>query len=282
MTMRFHFKFLSAFIIFLGATPAYSESDIQLAAYETKSPIMRVYGRSSAPVGYIKFCAISPIDCQRSRQKPGRFELTPARWRELEEINHIVNSTVEPLTDKELYGEVERWSYPKRYGDCEDYVLLKRKLLAQRGWPMSAPPDNSCPRRAWRRARSTHRPYRPRRFSPRQQTNRRRRLAPTALPICQTTILSQSIHVGVTRAQAGQAISRPDGNRLKQGTRYHKSSFKIKIYSRVKARITLTLPSRPQSGSNLEPASETSAGSFFYGVQSTTLRSRAKRLEFST
>ena len=136
--MGFHYIFLTAFIVLLGATPAQAESDIKRAAFETKSPIMRVFGRSSAPVGFIKFCAISPIDCQRSRQKPGRFEMTPARWRELEEINHIVNSTVEPVTDIELYGEVERWSYPKRYGDCEDYVLLKRKLLAQRGWPVSA------------------------------------------------------------------------------------------------------------------------------------------------
>ncbi len=102
------------------------------------SSIMRVYGLSRAPVGYVKFCAINPAECKRSDQTRRRLHLTPSRWRDLEEVNHIVNRTVEPVTDKELYGEVERWSFPKRYGDCEDYVLLKRKLLAERGWPMSA------------------------------------------------------------------------------------------------------------------------------------------------
>jgi predicted transglutaminase-like cysteine proteinase len=34
---------------------------------------------------------------------------------------------------------VERWSYPDDgYGDCEDYVLLKRKMLMQAGWPQQA------------------------------------------------------------------------------------------------------------------------------------------------
>jgi transglutaminase-like cysteine proteinase BTLCP len=30
---------------------------------------------------------------------------------------------------------VERWSYPNDgYGDCEDYVLLKRRILIESGW----------------------------------------------------------------------------------------------------------------------------------------------------
>jgi predicted transglutaminase-like cysteine proteinase len=34
---------------------------------------------------------------------------------------------------------VEKWSYPDDgYGDCEDYVLLKRRLLMQAGWPREA------------------------------------------------------------------------------------------------------------------------------------------------
>ena len=135
---RLMFTFLAVLSVMSGGTVAHGQSNVLVTQFETKSPIMRVFGQSSAPVGFIKFCAISPQDCRRTVKFHGRVELTPARWRDLEEINHIVNSTVEPVTDKELYGEVERWSYPKRYGDCEDYVLLKRKLLAQRGWPMSA------------------------------------------------------------------------------------------------------------------------------------------------
>jgi predicted transglutaminase-like cysteine proteinase len=39
----------------------------------------------------------------------------------------------------EHWGVVERWNYPDDgYGDCEDYALLKRKLLMQAGWPRQA------------------------------------------------------------------------------------------------------------------------------------------------
>jgi predicted transglutaminase-like cysteine proteinase len=37
------------------------------------------------------------------------------------------------------WGVIDRWNYPDDgYGDCEDYVLLKRKMLMQAGWPRQA------------------------------------------------------------------------------------------------------------------------------------------------
>lgn len=43
------------------------------------------------------------------------------------------------MTDMEQWGVVEKWSYPDTgRGDCEDYVLLKRRLLIQAGWPREA------------------------------------------------------------------------------------------------------------------------------------------------
>ena len=54
-------------------------------------------------------------------------------------INQWVNDTVKPMTDMDHWGVVERWNYPDDgYGDCEDYVLLKRKMLMQAGWPREA------------------------------------------------------------------------------------------------------------------------------------------------
>ena len=54
-------------------------------------------------------------------------------------INTWVNETIKPLTDFEHWGVVDRWSYPDDgYGDCEDYVLLKRRMLIQSGWPREA------------------------------------------------------------------------------------------------------------------------------------------------
>ena len=58
---------------------------------------------------------------------------------DLTRINKWVNDTVQPMTDLEHWGVVERWSYPDDgYGDCEDYVLLKRRMLMQAGWPRQA------------------------------------------------------------------------------------------------------------------------------------------------
>jgi predicted transglutaminase-like cysteine proteinase len=37
------------------------------------------------------------------------------------------------------WGMIDRWNYPDDgYGDCEDYVLLKRRMLMQAGWPRQA------------------------------------------------------------------------------------------------------------------------------------------------
>ena len=39
----------------------------------------------------------------------------------------------------EQWGVLEQWDYPNTSkGDCEDYVLLKRWLLIQAGWPRGA------------------------------------------------------------------------------------------------------------------------------------------------
>ncbi len=41
------------------------------------------------------------------------------------------------MTDMELYGRDEVWAYPVDAGDCEDFVLLKRKLLIEKGFPVN-------------------------------------------------------------------------------------------------------------------------------------------------
>jgi predicted transglutaminase-like cysteine proteinase len=54
-------------------------------------------------------------------------------------VNNWVNDSIQPVTDLEHWGVVERWNYPDDgKGDCEDYVLLKRRMLMQAGWPREA------------------------------------------------------------------------------------------------------------------------------------------------
>lgn len=71
--------------------------------------------------------------------KPAGVALTPERMAELQQVNDHVNSTIVEVSDMEQYGREDVWTLPTSgKGDCEDFALLKRKLLVQRGWPASA------------------------------------------------------------------------------------------------------------------------------------------------
>ena len=94
---------------------------------------------SRAPIGWIEFCAENKRECATKPAEARDVVLSPTAWADLLRINKWVNSKVKPMTDVEHWGVVERWSYPDDgYGDCEDYVLLKRRMLIQAGWPRSA------------------------------------------------------------------------------------------------------------------------------------------------
>jgi predicted transglutaminase-like cysteine proteinase len=94
---------------------------------------------SRPPIGWVDFCAQNRRECDTRSVRARDVALTPTAWRELVRINQTVNTTIKPLTDMEHWGVVERWSYPDDgYGDCEDYVLLKRRMLIQAGWPRQA------------------------------------------------------------------------------------------------------------------------------------------------
>ena len=45
---------------------------------------------------------------------------------------------IAPISDQDLYGEPERWVYPTDAGDCEDYLLLKKRYLEGLGFPPEA------------------------------------------------------------------------------------------------------------------------------------------------
>ncbi|MCH9764573.1 MAG: transglutaminase-like cysteine peptidase [Alphaproteobacteria bacterium] len=104
----------------------------------SKSPFMRVYGPVQPPYGYVRFCEAKPEECAAAGGEDRRFKPSPARLSQLDEINRKINRAIQPATDEEIYGMSEHWTIPGRRGDCEDYALLKRKVLMQRGWPASA------------------------------------------------------------------------------------------------------------------------------------------------
>ena len=99
---------------------------------------MTVLGLTSQPIGHYLYCQQNPKDCILSFASPFAPALTRDKWRQMVEINFHANSTVTPLTDIEIYNREEHWTLPGKYGDCEDFVLLKRQLLIDKGWPSSS------------------------------------------------------------------------------------------------------------------------------------------------
>jgi predicted transglutaminase-like cysteine proteinase len=115
----------------LPAAPAQAANDSPL--------FIAVGGATRAPIGWIEFCSDQPRECDGRVLEPRDIVLTQKSWKDLARINKMVNDGVKPMTDLEHWGVVERWSYPDDgYGDCEDYVLLKRRMLIQAGWPRQA------------------------------------------------------------------------------------------------------------------------------------------------
>jgi predicted transglutaminase-like cysteine proteinase len=128
--------------ILVTALAAAMTSMIGAAAAKTttEQPIHIAIGPTARPpIGWIEFCNEHPKDCAALPSQPRDIVLTPQAWRDLVRVNKWVNDTIKPLTDLEHWGVVERWSFPDDgKGDCEDYVLLKRRMLMQAGWPREA------------------------------------------------------------------------------------------------------------------------------------------------
>ncbi len=135
--MKRIFMCIAAMAAFAGPAGAMPE----VVAPETNtssSPFMRVYGPAQPPYGFVRFCERNPDACRARHIEDIRFQPTPERLSELDEVNRWVNHAIAPATDMEIYGVSEFWTYPVDRGDCEDYALLKQKILIQRGWPKSS------------------------------------------------------------------------------------------------------------------------------------------------
>ncbi len=92
-----------------------------------------------APIGWVEFCNEYRSECATKPSEPRDVVLTVKAWNDMLRVNNWVNESIKPMTDIEHWGVVEHWSYPDDgYGDCEDYVLLKRRMLMQAGWPREA------------------------------------------------------------------------------------------------------------------------------------------------
>lgn len=96
--------------------------------------LMATGGYTSQPIGHYEFCKKWPRECAQRPTDNGPEHMSGGLMRRLASVNRSVNGSVKPLNDVDIYGVDELWTYPaKGIGDCEDFVLEKRRRLSATG-----------------------------------------------------------------------------------------------------------------------------------------------------
>ena len=88
--------------------------------------------RQAKPIpAWAEFCKRYRTECTVDPAQPATITLTAITWSTILEVNRRVNRSVRSLPDRDHWGVADRWDLAEDgSGDCEDFQLLKRKLLA--------------------------------------------------------------------------------------------------------------------------------------------------------
>ncbi len=118
---------------FAGQTASIThQTDLVSPSHNQMSAV--VYGKSLPPIGYVKFCGKGQDECKFNTGKIETLQLTTEKWDQIVQVNSYVQTKIRPVSDMEQYGVADLWSYPTTAGDCEDYVLLKKRYLVGMGF----------------------------------------------------------------------------------------------------------------------------------------------------
>ena len=98
-------------LMFISSLPADATNNhpIQLEpdlAVDTGT-FLQSFGDTLPPIGYVTFCRDHETECRPEAKLTDRVQLTAQKRVELEQVNKTVNDTVAPVTDLDLYGQVE-------------------------------------------------------------------------------------------------------------------------------------------------------------------------------
>jgi len=122
---------LAGAISLWGVSPGQAASEPRLHA--------ALGAETSVPYGWLDFCHRYRGECAVDASAPRDIDLTAKAYKEIQRINAYVNHAIEPVSDMEHWGVVDRWDHPTDgKGDCEDYALMKRRLLVELGYPRGA------------------------------------------------------------------------------------------------------------------------------------------------
>jgi predicted transglutaminase-like cysteine proteinase len=94
---------------------------------------------TSVPYGWVDFCRRYQGECGGAPLPPVDIVASLKTMKEVERVNKWVNAHITPITDMEHWGVIDKWDYPTDgKGDCEDFALVKRKVLLEEGFPRQA------------------------------------------------------------------------------------------------------------------------------------------------
>ena len=128
----------AVFSLSMAFLSAPTQAQTLAALPSASNPIVNM-GTAKPIQGWTKFCEKFPSECSVNRAEPEVVELTPQIWKTIVSVNQRVNSSVKAITDADQWGVVDVWGFPDTgKGDCEDYQLLKRRILSESGLPRRA------------------------------------------------------------------------------------------------------------------------------------------------
>jgi predicted transglutaminase-like cysteine proteinase len=124
--------------VVVALAAVFASAGIAVPAPSVTALLMQTGAITSQPIGHYEFCQTHRPECEIKTKSTVAPRVTDFGWSVIREVNLAVNTEITPITDMDLYGKDEVWAYPDTgAGDCEDFVLLKRKRLMEKGFSPS-------------------------------------------------------------------------------------------------------------------------------------------------
>ena len=129
---------LAVALLLLSAINLFPMTAEAKKSFNVQQPLL-ASGSANPTAGWTNFCLRYPTECAVDPTEPAVISLSAAVWKTLGSINAQVNASVKPMSDRDHWGVEDRWDFAEDgYGDCEDYQIIKRRLLVQAGLPRRA------------------------------------------------------------------------------------------------------------------------------------------------
>lgn len=135
-----------AIVMLLGSATYGSAEAKQSTREPARNAFASTAGATSIPIGWHLFCQEHQAECHAGTASGNgdSITLTEDKWKALLDINRLVNQNIGGITDDDHYhiyakGIANWWTYPDDgMGNCNDYAILKKRLLVEAGWPTSS------------------------------------------------------------------------------------------------------------------------------------------------